>query len=552
MQSFTGFQGGGPYAPVLATDARGVIYLGAGSTLVRPGDDPTGTWVSGLPSGYAIFGIGFDPQNNAVLLTGANQHTHVVKLDRLTGQNLVDYDLGTATAQAMTIDASGAVYVVGAAGTDTGIQGFIAKLDPNLQNQIYFTILDSALPRAVAADSTGRAYVVEMPLTVIPTGPPSGGSGVHFGTNTVYLLDSSGAIAVSQPGGGAAVAINNSGNVVVTGGSYPASGVFQVPCGPRTDLGGLAVTVLDPQTLQAQSSAMLAQQTLASASSLLPDGSLFLATQSGRVLHVDPAATSSPVACVVDGASFQAETTVVPGQLLTIFGRGLGDDPMSAFDDSQQLPFSSNGTVVRIGGVLAPLLAVSSTQINTIVPFEATGATAPVNIEISRNDNVIYTWPVIIGAANPQPILSFGSQNQLDYFMAPVYQEALSTYPVPLALVLNQDGSVNSAANPAHLGSTVTILASGFGQLFGGAVVDGAPGGSIPQWPLEQFPVSTPNGILNIPLLGVGTIAGHSNSLLRFSATVPADYPAGPLPFVIGPLPSGPAPVWTNFFYTAQ
>src|SRR5262249_23732927 len=156
-----------------------------------------------------------------------------------------------------------------------------------------------------------------------------------------------------------------------------------------------------------------------SASSLLDDGSLFVATHSGRVLHVNPAAPSSPVSCIVDGASFLAEVTVVPGQLLTVFGQGLGTEPMSVFDDSQQLPTASNGTVMRIGGVLAPLLAVSSTQINAIVPFETSGATGPINIEISRDENVIYTWPVNVGAANPQPLLSFGTQYQLDLFQAP-------------------------------------------------------------------------------------------------------------------------------------
>src|SRR6185437_13923615 len=117
---------------------------------------------------------------------------------------------------------------------------------------------------------------------------------------------------------------------------------------------------------------------------------------------------SSPVACVADGGSFLVSNAIEPGELLTIFGNGLGDDPLTAYDESQQLPFASNGAEVRIGGYRAPLLAVSSRQINAVVPYEvappyATAAT----IEVYRNSQLIYSWPLAVTVRNPAPLLSF-------------------------------------------------------------------------------------------------------------------------------------------------
>jgi uncharacterized protein (TIGR03437 family) len=287
-----------------------------------------------------------------------------------------------------------------------------------------------------------------------------------------------------------------------------------------------------------------------------------VATQANRVLHVSPAAPSSPVACIVNGASYLVESSIVPGQLLTIFGRGLGSDPITVYDDSKQLPFSSGDTEVRIGGFPAPLLAVSSSQIDAIVPYEVS---EPAAIEISRGGSVIYTWQMSFAARNPAPLLRFDSSGALDFFQAPAYQDVLTTYPVPLANVLNQDGTPNSATNPAHLGSTITIFATGFG-LLGGVWpdVDGAPGGSLPQWPaniipdfpfpvLAEIPVWTPNGTLTLPApTPITTIAGHSNALLQVQAFIPTDFSPGPAPFVIGPWPANGIPVWTNFLYTAR
>lgn len=67
----------------------------------------------------------------------------------------------------------------------------------------------------------------------------------------------------------------------------------------------------------------------------------------------------------------------------------------------------------------------------------------------------------------------------------------------------------------------------------------------------SDIPVVTPNGNLTLGTLTIDTMAGRTNALLRVTATIPADFPQGTLPFVIGPAAPG-HPVWTDFFYVAR
>jgi len=542
VQAFTGpgqTLSTGGYPVVLTSDPQGAIYLGIGPKLVRPTDLAPGAWAPQLPSTDQIDAIGFDPQNNPVLAITTylppNFYGRVLKLDRTTGQVAAQFDLGIGLSPtSMAVDSSGAVYVTGL----FYLTGFAAKIDSTLQRQLYFINLDPAQPHGIAVDAAGYSYVAETQLGIpVTTGPPGGGT-ILFGTNTVHKLDPQGGIVTSNTGGGLAIALDGSGNPIVTGGNYPATGVFQTACGPRTDLGGLSVTVLDPVTLLPKSSAFLAQQSFLGASALLNDGSLYVATQGNRVLHVSPAAPSSPVACLANGASFQVGDSIVPGQLLTIFGRGLGTDPLTVYDESQQLPLSSNGTEVHIGGLAAPLLAVEPGQINAVVPYEVSqlDSSQPVEVEISRDGRIIYSWHMSIAMRNPTPLLYFDSNGALDILQAGRYLDALSTSPLPLADVMNEDGTRNNSTNPAHLGSTVTIFATGFGQ----------PDGI-------DIPVVSLYG--NLQVLSIGPIAGWTNAVLQVKAVLPALSGSGfvlpQLPFVIGqPVPGTPG--WTNFLYVER
>jgi uncharacterized protein (TIGR03437 family) len=543
---------------VLAVDPQGAIYLAGGNNIVRPTDSPQNLWTPQLPAiPLQIGAISFDPQNNPILAitdnsVAAQPAVRTIKLDRVTGQLMANVRvINGYGANGIAVDAAGLVYLTG---MSLELKGYAAKVDLNQQQMGYTAFLDGAMPNAIAVDSNGSAYIAETPLAVPNVFGPGGGGIIHFGANKMYKLTSKGLIETTNAGGGLALAFDSAGNLVVIGGGYPPTGVFQSGCGPRFDLGGLSITQLDPVTLHPRNSAFLAQQVFLNASAPLPDGSFFVATQAGRILRVTPGNASSPIACIANGASFLIENSVVPGQLLTIFGAGLGADPISVFDDSTQLPFTANGTVVRIGGFPAPLLAVSSTQINAIVPFELTSIdqSQPVSVEISLNGTVIYTWQMALAAQNPTPLLHFDPVGALDFAQVPRYQDVLSTYAVPLADVLNQDGTHNSAANPAAPGSTVTIFATGYDQS-GTGLQDGQPGDGQLLPGMASIPVMTPDGPLVVS--STTTIAGRTNAVLQIQATIPAQFAGRALPFVIqatqGQTPPGSL-VWTNFLYVSR
>jgi uncharacterized protein (TIGR03437 family) len=252
---------------------------------------------------------------------------------------------------------------------------------------------------------------------------------------------------------------------------------------------------------------------------MAPDfsGVLFQGT---RVLHVSFEAPPSTVTCVANGANFFAETHVAPGQLLTILGHGLTSDPAVAFDSTQQLPFAAQDMEVVIGGLAAPLLYVSPTQINAIVPYGIqVGSQLPV--EIHRGGRVIFTWGLESVPRNATPLLRFSTDGAFS----------------PLAAALNEDGTPNSQQNPARTGSMVTVYATGLGQLTP-ALADGAPGtasGAVNNGGIGTWNFVTQSYVLQPA--SVATIPGWSNAVqaVRFQVPSPAMPGIPELAFYVAP-----------------
>ena len=147
---------------------------------------------------------------------------------------------------------------------------------------------------------------------------------------------------------------------------------------------------------------------------------------------------------VVNAASGQA-AEIVPGELLTIYGTYLGppdgvSPPASA---EGVLPIAYAGTSVSVNGVAAPLLFVSGTQLNAVVPFSISSSTsAELRIKAFGYESETLSLPA--GLAAPELFTADGSGTGQ-------------------ATALNQDGALNSVANPASAASIVTVYGTGFG-----------------------------------------------------------------------------------------
>jgi uncharacterized protein (TIGR03437 family) len=148
--------------------------------------------------------------------------------------------------------------------------------------------------------------------------------------------------------------------------------------------------------------------------------------------------------CVVNGASY-AGGGVAPGEIVSIFGKGIGPETPANLVVSAGgiLSTTLSDTSVLFDGIPAPLIYVSMGQINAIVPQAvADKSTTAVEVEYRGVRSDPLTIPV--AAARPG-----------------VFTIDSSGYGQ--GAILNQDGSLNSAANPAARGSIIVLYLTGEG-----------------------------------------------------------------------------------------
>jgi uncharacterized protein (TIGR03437 family) len=161
------------------------------------------------------------------------------------------------------------------------------------------------------------------------------------------------------------------------------------------------------------------------------------------------------------------------------------------------------GVQVLIEGTPAPLLYVSSSQINLVAPYLLDGRTAA-HIKI-------------VTAATSSNEVVLGVRRSAPEIFATAAGDA----------VINPDGTVNGQDNPAHTGDTVSMFVSGVGQTMPAGVA-----GSIPQ-AAGRPPVLPVQVQLNFTLTNV-TYAGNAPGLIsgvtqvNFQIPQMANFGAGP------------------------
>ncbi len=202
---------------------------------------------------------------------------------------------------------------------------------------------------------------------------------------------------------------------------------------------------------------------------------------------------------------------VAPGEIVSIAGSGIG--PATAASQ-HLLPEGRIDTVtgtarVLFDGVPAAILSAKSDQIVALVPYAVTGKTSvKMNVEYQGQRSA----PVTLDVAETAPAI-FTDQ--------PLGKGT--------AFIQNQDGSRNSAANPAAKGSVITFFVTGEGrpQTLG---IDGRPAAA----PFAQpfLPVVTGVNNAGIETLYAGAAPGLTG-IMQVNALLPTDLPAGGLPLVV-------------------
>jgi uncharacterized protein (TIGR03437 family) len=216
---------------------------------------------------------------------------------------------------------------------------------------------------------------------------------------------------------------------------------------------------------------------------------------------------------VVNAASY-AGGSVSPGEIIAIFGSGLGPSTLVGLqlDARGYVSTSLAGTQVFFDGVAAPLIYTWAGQVSAVVPYAVSGKTSTqVQVSYQSQTSNVVAIPVTNAVPGIFTIDASGRGQ---------------------GAIVNQDGTVNSAGNPAAAGSYVSVYATGEGQTRPGGI-DGKPGDTPAPAPIAE-PVTATVGDVNAQVQYAGGAPGQLAGLLQVNVQVPQRIATGPsVPIVL-------------------
>ena len=461
----------GPYVARLDSTGSKLVFsaLGVGgmALAVGPGGD---IFVSGNDAGFGAptypttpgafqttytpsFDCGFPCQ-----LTFPSPEQHVTRLSA-DGAKLVYSTFLTGTRgannQGLAVDTAGNAYVTGttispdypitvaeAAGSRPGL--FLTKLDPTGAKVVWSVQQGGNL---AALDANGSVIVggsyptpnVQPSLSPqAPPFPPAGDTPAACLPNS-YTVPYNAYVQRFSPSDGSLMATQ------ILSASQPSPTAIDVVPDGRVVLGGFSTFPDVPLTPGVVFSDSVAQRTA---------GGVFLTG-----FDLASTAFGGPLACVADGLTGMPVGPLAPGQLITLYGAGIGP-PQSAsasISGPDPVPTSLGGVTVTFDDVPAPVFYAAANQINASVPFEIALNHSSV-MKVMSNGGLVATREFAVTSSNPGLFIDTTVRNQ------PCQNYFASGSP---AVALNADGSKNSCINPARAGSQVTVFLNGIGGYVG-------------------------------------------------------------------------------------
>jgi len=533
------------YAPIMAVDAAGNVYLaanpdGSNTFVEKLGTDgatvvyqtplsvqiPTGITVDSsgrvYVTGWATQGMQTTP--GAYQSTATNDNAQNGFVVRLKADGSLDYAtyLSGAVTAGIAVDNSGDAFITGTT-YQTGYpitpgaylssgSAYLTRLNSSGTGLTYSTYIPGSTACCVAVDSADNVTVAVQ-----------GNSGADFlvmrfnaqGTGVIFSQDLPGSSLPS------AVALDEAGNSYVVLASGVPNGLIAPPVAanfpakesvtPCSAGANSALAVLDSSGSLLQATyipstagfAWLQPAMAVSANSTVDVLGVTLTTAGGEspaLIQFSPNLTAPTVqlACVGNAANYDS-SAISGGELVSLFGEGLGPSTgaQPAVTIETGFPAELAGVRVTFNGTPGPLLFVQDSQINAIAPWSLTSG-QPVDVCVSYNGVTTNCITRTAVDAHPGVFTRNGS-----------------------TLVVNQDGTINSASHPAPVGSYVTIYATGLGP-----IEPAQPDGGIVGLPLpaNALPVTLTSMMQGIPIF---SLPGSPTSW-----PVTVQY-AGPAPFEV-------------------
>jgi uncharacterized protein (TIGR03437 family) len=239
-------------------------------------------------------------------------------------------------------------------------------------------------------------------------------------------------------------------------------------------------------------------------------------------LTVNLAAPPPPVVtAVLNAASF--EPGVSPGSLISVFGEHIGPLPTAAtignvLAEPGNVPYKA-----FVGPILEnlvnvdefndiPQLYADTGQVNAVLPAEVAGRQS---VTVTLIHDGVKAPPFTLMLADAAPAIFTATQNGTGQ-----------------GAILNQDGSVNGAANPAAVGTVVQIFGNGAG-VWSPVLPDGVLVPLAPPYPIPVAKVSVSIGGLPAQVQYAGAAPGLVSGMLQVNAVVPAGLGSGNQPVVL-------------------
>jgi len=469
----------------LALDAAGGVYVTGSTWLTSFPVTP------GLPAGWVSL-TSIPITTGAFLTKISADGSHIVYSTLLSGSS-VDCGAGSScftggrntSGVSVAVDAAGNAYLAGNTNTTDlpttpgafltkGTGAFVAKVNAAGSALAYLTYISATnfifAPRAnpaviaaaLAADAAGNAYLTGS--TFDPGFPATAGAyqttfAGPYQTGVPYPLPPTDAFALKlNPTGTAlvwatclggkgvdaakSVALDASGNVWLAG--TTASPTF--PNVQGWSSGSDFLAALNSSGSALTYSARYPNDAASQSVAADPTGLVHVAGPTGIVSTVAPSGTPAMRIFGIANAAYGAVLgRIVAAEVISIYGPHIGPatPATAAADASGLLPTKLAGVQVFFNGVAVPLLYVSDSQINAVAPQSATPGST-MTVRIVSNGATSPDFPATVVFAEPE-----------------VFPNADGA-----AAAVNQDGTLNSAANPAKAGSIVSIWATGTGSIY--------------------------------------------------------------------------------------
>jgi uncharacterized protein (TIGR03437 family) len=397
-------------------------------------------------------------------------------------------EYGNTSGTAITLDTTGAIVIAGGTtasqlpitpgtlGQQCGCEeiraggyissGFLAKFVPGGKQLDWATYvpLTQLVPTpdyaisisSVAIDAQGNVVFggnapPGLPVSAaLQASYPSANSYADYGAKFVSKVDPSASSFLfstyvgegvwESPAG--ALALDAQGDIWFTGGSSPSLLPFpsSIPL-----LGSTYIAELSADGSSILTAITAPAGAAGQAIVIAPNGSPAVLGTAGSLLLDLPSQPASLVG-IENSAGIQVLSNVAPNELLSLFGAGLGTaNALGAQVVNGAVTTSLGGVQVLFNNVAGPLVYMGPNQINAIVPSGVFGQDT-VSVQVVTPNGTLNGPTLSVVPSEPE-----------------VFQTGPPTPAWGAAVALNQDGSLNSASNPAAGGSIVTVWATGGG-----------------------------------------------------------------------------------------